>query len=179
MRRRIYYARRKAGRLNPWEPGERVAPPVPGVARAEGEAIAALSSMYSKKTDLSRWRFSSVSQMDREPKCSPAISTKRSRSLLRLRAPRRLARAVSPTHSSPSNLVDEASAASDERSDSRRRSAQDLPHGRRRGARPARRRPDHSSRRIRRDHGRLGLGQIDVYEYCGLPGSPDDRKIFP
>ena len=55
------------------------------------------------------------------------------------------------------------------------RPRQDLPAGRRRGARAARRQPHDRARRVRRDHGRVGLGQVDADEHPRLPRPPDQR----
>ena len=51
---------------------------------------------------------------------------------------------------------------------------EDLQHGRRRGARAARRHAVESTRRVRRGDGRVGLGQVDADEHPRLP-RPADR----
>ena len=52
---------------------------------------------------------------------------------------------------------------------------QGLRHGRPDRARAARRVAGHRGGRVRRDHGRLGLGQVHADEHPGLPG-PADRR---
>ena len=54
---------------------------------------------------------------------------------------------------------------------------EDLPHGRRRGARAARRLARGRGGRVRRHHGRLGLGQVHADEHHRLPRPADDGPL--
>ena len=56
--------------------------------------------------------------------------------------------------------------------------SQDLQDGRQRGPRAARRGPHRRPRRDDRDHGRLGLGQVDAHEHARLPRHADVRLLL-
>ena len=56
---------------------------------------------------------------------------------------------------------------------------QDLSDGRRRGARAPRRVADGRARRLRRDHGRLRLRQVDADEHHRLPRRAEPRPVLP
>ncbi len=59
----------------------------------------------------------------------------------------------------------------------RPRRHQGLPPGRRRGARAARRQPHGAAGRVRRHHGRVGLGQVDAHAHPRLPRPADQRAV--
>ena len=61
--------------------------------------------------------------------------------------------------------------------DQDRRRREDVCHGRRRGRSVARRQHRHRRGRVRRDHGTVGVGQIDAAQHPGLLRPPVQRQV--
>src|SRR5690349_11944076 len=59
------------------------------------------------------------------------------------------------------------------------RLAQNLPYGRHRCARPARRELQYPAWRVRGDYGPVGVGQIDADEPAGLPRHTNRGPVYP
>ncbi|MDQ0379111.1 macrolide-specific efflux system membrane fusion protein [Amycolatopsis thermophila] len=70
-----------------------------------------------------------------------------------------------------------AAGQADEAGPAGRGRAQVLRFRRHRGARAARGRPDRVAGGVRRDHGRVRVGQVDAAEHPRLPGHPDRRAL--